>query len=202
MVSAGDLILSLTTAYFLIKTKQGVLPQTVGLISALVRLTFQTAAPAALWYPDAYFFSLQPIDGTPLQRHVQPHILAVQARWSRLDIHYVQHGTAQTLRDIHDVDTQCPPHHALGAQHKARAEHQQRRDFRGAFERTAPSDCEFSGTRRIPRVYISYFTPQDSGDVELGPIQVLTQTETHIVSRSVAADFIVPKISEMGVIGP
>jgi hypothetical protein len=40
----------MTTAYFLLKTKKNVLPQTVGLISALVRLTFQTAAPAALWY--------------------------------------------------------------------------------------------------------------------------------------------------------
>ncbi|KAJ7185819.1 hypothetical protein C8R46DRAFT_387030 [Mycena filopes] len=47
-VFAGDIILSLTTAYFLLKTKKNVLPQTVGLISALVRLTFQTAAPAAL----------------------------------------------------------------------------------------------------------------------------------------------------------
>ncbi|KAJ7512944.1 hypothetical protein B0H11DRAFT_2302969 [Mycena galericulata] len=47
-VFAGDVILSLTTAYFLLKSKKDVLPQTVGLISALVRLTFQTAAPAAL----------------------------------------------------------------------------------------------------------------------------------------------------------
>ncbi|KAJ6542401.1 hypothetical protein B0H10DRAFT_1854675 [Mycena sp. CBHHK59/15] len=42
-LSAGDIILSLTTAYFLIKSKKEVLPQTVGLISALVRLTFQSA---------------------------------------------------------------------------------------------------------------------------------------------------------------
>jgi hypothetical protein len=60
MRPAGDLILSLTTAYFLIKSKQGVLPQTVGLISALVRLTFQTAAPAALWYADSHFLPLAP----------------------------------------------------------------------------------------------------------------------------------------------
>lgn len=57
----------MTTAFYLIKTKKNVLPQyvppilprsyhlivfrrTVGLISALIRLTFQTSAPAALWY--------------------------------------------------------------------------------------------------------------------------------------------------------
>ncbi|KAJ7665959.1 hypothetical protein DFH06DRAFT_1323120 [Mycena polygramma] len=46
--SSGDIILSVTTAYFLLKSKKDVLPQTVGLISALVHLTFQTAAPAAI----------------------------------------------------------------------------------------------------------------------------------------------------------
>ncbi|KAJ6511397.1 hypothetical protein C8R47DRAFT_733184 [Mycena vitilis] len=48
-VFAGDVLLSCTTAYFLIMSKKNVLPQTVGLISALVRLTFQTAAPAAVF---------------------------------------------------------------------------------------------------------------------------------------------------------
>ncbi|KAF7329874.1 hypothetical protein MKEN_00251100 [Mycena kentingensis (nom. inval.)] len=47
-VFAGDLFLTLTTAFFLVRSKKNVLPQTVGLISALVRLTFQTAAPAAI----------------------------------------------------------------------------------------------------------------------------------------------------------
>ncbi|KAJ7184738.1 hypothetical protein C8R46DRAFT_1208914 [Mycena filopes] len=47
-VFAGDIILCLTTTFFLLKSKTDVLPQTVGLISALVRLTFQTSAPAAL----------------------------------------------------------------------------------------------------------------------------------------------------------
>ncbi|CAK5263350.1 unnamed protein product [Mycena citricolor] len=47
-VFAADVSMSLTTAYFLLKTKKNVLPQTVGLISALVRLTLQTAAPVAL----------------------------------------------------------------------------------------------------------------------------------------------------------
>ncbi|KAJ7868688.1 hypothetical protein B0H13DRAFT_2351262 [Mycena leptocephala] len=47
-VFAGDLLLSGGTAYFLIKSRRAALPETMGLISALIRLTFQTAAPAAL----------------------------------------------------------------------------------------------------------------------------------------------------------
>ncbi|PBK92443.1 hypothetical protein ARMGADRAFT_930465 [Armillaria gallica] len=48
IVFAGDVLLAGTTAYFLLKTKKNVLPQTVGMINALVRLTFQTATPAAV----------------------------------------------------------------------------------------------------------------------------------------------------------
>ncbi|KAF9011950.1 hypothetical protein BDQ17DRAFT_1345170 [Cyathus striatus] len=47
-VFAGDFLITCVTAFYLFRTKKNVLPQTVGLISALVRLTFQTAAPAAL----------------------------------------------------------------------------------------------------------------------------------------------------------
>jgi len=47
-VFAGNLILSATTAYFLLKVKLNCHPQSVGLVSAVVRLTFQTAAPATL----------------------------------------------------------------------------------------------------------------------------------------------------------
>ncbi|KAJ6479111.1 hypothetical protein C8R45DRAFT_1101523 [Mycena sanguinolenta] len=48
-VFAGDVCMTSLTAYFLIKSKADVLPQMVGLINSLVRLTFQTAAPAAIW---------------------------------------------------------------------------------------------------------------------------------------------------------
>ncbi|KAK0213622.1 hypothetical protein IW262DRAFT_1410506 [Armillaria fumosa] len=48
IVFAGDVLLAGTTAYFLLKTKKDVLPQTVGIINALIRLTFQTATPAAV----------------------------------------------------------------------------------------------------------------------------------------------------------
>ncbi|KIY49260.1 hypothetical protein FISHEDRAFT_7584, partial [Fistulina hepatica ATCC 64428] len=47
-VFAGDLSLTCTTAYFLIKSKKNVHPQTVGLINALVRLTFSTVLPGAI----------------------------------------------------------------------------------------------------------------------------------------------------------
>lgn len=49
-LSAGDVVLSVTTAYFLLKFKKNCHPSSVGLISALVRLTFETAAPATIWY--------------------------------------------------------------------------------------------------------------------------------------------------------
>ncbi|GLB44884.1 hypothetical protein LshimejAT787_1802210 [Lyophyllum shimeji] len=47
-VFAGDLLITVLTAYHLLKSRKDVLPQTVGILRALVRLTFQTAAPASL----------------------------------------------------------------------------------------------------------------------------------------------------------
>ncbi|KAK2460034.1 hypothetical protein APHAL10511_007957 [Amanita phalloides] len=47
-VFAGDLMVTLSTAFFLLRSRKEVLPQTVGIIDALIRLTFSTAAPAAL----------------------------------------------------------------------------------------------------------------------------------------------------------
>ncbi|KAJ7897424.1 hypothetical protein B0H13DRAFT_2521811 [Mycena leptocephala] len=44
----GDIALTSSTAYFLIKYKKNVLPQSVGVLNALIRLTFQTAAPATI----------------------------------------------------------------------------------------------------------------------------------------------------------
>ncbi|KAJ7890265.1 hypothetical protein B0H13DRAFT_2531316 [Mycena leptocephala] len=44
----GDIALTSSTAYFLIKYKKDVLPQSVGVLNALIRLTFQTAAPATI----------------------------------------------------------------------------------------------------------------------------------------------------------
>ncbi|KAF7324552.1 hypothetical protein MKEN_00496500 [Mycena kentingensis (nom. inval.)] len=47
-VFAGDVCLTLATAVFLLQSKKDVLPQTAGLIGALIRLTFMTAAPVAV----------------------------------------------------------------------------------------------------------------------------------------------------------
>ncbi|KAJ6462671.1 hypothetical protein C8R47DRAFT_1225455 [Mycena vitilis] len=47
-VFAGDLLLTVTSAFFLIKTRKRAVSDTVDLIDNLIRLTFQTAAPAAL----------------------------------------------------------------------------------------------------------------------------------------------------------
>ncbi|KAJ6555454.1 hypothetical protein DFH09DRAFT_1165406 [Mycena vulgaris] len=47
-VFAGDLILCGTTTYFLSTRSKQVLPQTAGMLNAILKLTFQSAAPAAL----------------------------------------------------------------------------------------------------------------------------------------------------------
>ncbi|KAJ7243810.1 hypothetical protein B0H12DRAFT_968147, partial [Mycena haematopus] len=47
-VFAGDVILSVTTAYLLIRTKKTVLNQTAEVINCLISLTFQTSTPAAI----------------------------------------------------------------------------------------------------------------------------------------------------------
>ncbi|KAJ7185246.1 hypothetical protein C8R46DRAFT_981778 [Mycena filopes] len=47
-VFGGDVLLTGTTAYFLLSSRKEVLPQTAGFINQLLRLTFQTAAPATL----------------------------------------------------------------------------------------------------------------------------------------------------------
>ncbi|KAJ7596188.1 hypothetical protein C8J56DRAFT_775207 [Mycena floridula] len=47
-VFTGDLLLSMSTVFFLLRSKKSVLPQTAGLFTALIRLTLESAAPAAV----------------------------------------------------------------------------------------------------------------------------------------------------------
>ncbi|KAJ6540608.1 hypothetical protein B0H19DRAFT_1381646 [Mycena capillaripes] len=47
-VFAGDVILCLSTTYFLLQHSQDVLPQTAGVLNALLKLTIQSASPAAI----------------------------------------------------------------------------------------------------------------------------------------------------------
>ncbi|KAJ7122314.1 hypothetical protein C8R44DRAFT_553002, partial [Mycena epipterygia] len=44
----GDILLSSATVYFLMRSKKHAIPQNIGLFNALIRLTFQTAAPATI----------------------------------------------------------------------------------------------------------------------------------------------------------
>ncbi|KAJ6616726.1 hypothetical protein B0H10DRAFT_2219219 [Mycena sp. CBHHK59/15] len=136
-VCAGDIILSLTTAYFLIKSKKGVLPQTVGLISALVRLTFQTAAPAALCAMFNLIFSQAYPGGVAIIstafNMALPKLYAISMMWT------------------------------LNARRSIRATHSSRNGMTN-------SSNEISGGRSRGQ--------RRTGDMELGAIQVLTQTET------------------------
>ncbi|KAJ7238944.1 hypothetical protein C8J57DRAFT_1565716 [Mycena rebaudengoi] len=71
-VFAGDVILSVTTAYFLIKTKKNVLStQTAELIHSLIRLTFQTATPAAVIAMFNLIFSQMYRTNQPLLGYVE-----------------------------------------------------------------------------------------------------------------------------------
>ncbi|KAJ7456062.1 hypothetical protein FB451DRAFT_1407399 [Mycena latifolia] len=134
-VFAGDVIMAFTTAYFLLKSKKDVLPQTVGLISALVRLTFQTAAPAALCAMFNLVFSQVNPGGSGITstafNEALPKLYAVSMMWT------------------------------LNARRTIRATH-------GSGITTTSN--EISGARSR--------TQRRQGDMELGPIQVLTQTET------------------------
>ncbi|KAJ7292237.1 hypothetical protein C8J57DRAFT_1212638 [Mycena rebaudengoi] len=140
-VFAGDFSLSLTTAYFLIRTKKAVLPQTAGLINALIRLTFQTAAPGALCAMLNLVFSQYKPGGpgriSTAFNMMLPKLYAISMMW-----------TLNARRGIRMADSK---------------------------RRLKNSSNGSSGSRsRRPRRVTD-------GDVELGPIQVLTQTETHIV---------------------
>ncbi|KAJ7458185.1 hypothetical protein FB451DRAFT_1564034 [Mycena latifolia] len=136
-VFAGDVIMSCTTAYFLLKSKKNVLPQTVGLISALVRLTFQTAAPAAIFAMFNLIFSQVNPGGSGITstafNMALPKLYSVSMMWT------------------------------LNARRTIRATHSSHNG------RTTTSN-EFSGGRSRAQ--------RRQGDMELGTIQVLTQTET------------------------
>ncbi|KAJ7668027.1 hypothetical protein B0H17DRAFT_1210180 [Mycena rosella] len=142
-VFAGDITLCMATAYFLFRSKQNVLPQTVGLINALVRLTFQTAAPAAICAMFNLIFSQVNAGNSLISTAFNmalPKLYAVSMMWT------------------------------LNARRTIRASHSSRNGM------TNTTSNELSGGR-------SRAQRRANGDVELGAIQVLTQTETHIDVR-------------------
>ncbi|KAJ7138888.1 hypothetical protein C8R46DRAFT_1200961 [Mycena filopes] len=144
-VFAGDIILCLTTAYFLLKSKTDVLPQTVGLISALVRLTFQTAAPAAICAMFNLIFSQSNPGGSGIIstafNMMLPKLYAVSMMWT------------------------------LNARRTIRASTHNSRNGNGM----TTSSNEISGARSRAR--------RGLNDVELGQIQVVTETETTVDVR-------------------
>ncbi|KAJ7054251.1 hypothetical protein C8F01DRAFT_500720 [Mycena amicta] len=138
-VFAGDVCLSATTATFLLRSKKDVLPQTAGLISALIRLSLTTAAPAALCALFNLVFSQTNIGGGSLIstafNMALPKVYAISMLWT------------------------------LNARRSIIMMHSSRN---GVSNMTSN---ERSGARSRPQRRLN-------GDVELGAIQVLTQTET------------------------
>ncbi|KAJ7221943.1 hypothetical protein C8J57DRAFT_1593707 [Mycena rebaudengoi] len=138
-VCAADFLITLSTAFFLIRTKKNILPQTAGLINSLVRLTFQTAAPAALCallnvvlLETAKQPTLSIIFNMPL-----PKLYAISMMWT------------------------------LNARRAIRVQ-----KSRTGGTHTGSSSNEISGGRSRPQ------RRGPNGDIELGAIQVITQTET------------------------
>ncbi|KAJ7367021.1 hypothetical protein DFH08DRAFT_1005018 [Mycena albidolilacea] len=90
IVFAGDLLLCANTTYFLLKRLKQVLPQTAGMLNAVVKLTFQSAAPAALCTlinlvcsqsgnisADANGWTM----GSLISNSIMPKLYAISAMW-------------------------------------------------------------------------------------------------------------------------
>ncbi|KAJ7784213.1 hypothetical protein B0H16DRAFT_1708947 [Mycena metata] len=86
----GDAILTLTTAYFLLSTKKYTISsQTAGLISSLVHLTFQTAAPTSIVAMINLIFSQMYKSYNPLLGYIElvfnqplPKLYAISMMWT------------------------------------------------------------------------------------------------------------------------
>ncbi|KAK0226698.1 hypothetical protein IW262DRAFT_1457949 [Armillaria fumosa] len=85
-VFVGDVLLAVAMAYFLLCTKKRVLPQTKNLLDSLIRLTFQTAAPAVIvallnlifvFLPDPYVKGISSAFIQPL-----PKLYAISMMWT------------------------------------------------------------------------------------------------------------------------
>ncbi|KAJ7221944.1 hypothetical protein C8J57DRAFT_244890 [Mycena rebaudengoi] len=137
IVCAADFLITLSTAFFLIRSKKNILPQTVGLINSLVRLTFQTAAPAALC--------------------------------ALLNVLVLETSKKPTLSIIFNMP--LPKLYAISMMWTLNARRALVQRSRGGTH-TGSSTNEISGGRSRPT------RRGPNGDVELGAIKVLTQTET------------------------
>ncbi|KAJ7112534.1 hypothetical protein C8R44DRAFT_631698 [Mycena epipterygia] len=108
-VFAADVCLTLTMAYFLIKSRKDLLPQSAGLVNALLRLTFQTAAPATFCAMTYLIVSQITIDtGVPTPSNIitlvnmpLPKLYAISMMWTlnarrTLRAHRTPHGMSGT----------------------------------------------------------------------------------------------------------
>ncbi|KAJ7922009.1 hypothetical protein B0H13DRAFT_2317936 [Mycena leptocephala] len=134
-VFAGDVCMTSLTAYFLIKSKTDVLPQMVGLINSLVRLTFQTAAPAAICALFNLAFSQKNPGGSGI----------------------ISTAFNEMIPKLYAISMM----YTLNARHTIRASH-----LGVAANSNEIAGGRSRGTRRQ--------------DIELGQIQVVTQTGTHV----------------------
>ncbi|KAJ6462742.1 hypothetical protein C8R47DRAFT_1327090 [Mycena vitilis] len=90
LTMAGDILLTSTTAYFLIRCRKDVLPASVGVLNALIRLTFQTAAPATVCALIGFIFSLAfpnvvphaRVVGTLAANVILPKLYAFSMMWT------------------------------------------------------------------------------------------------------------------------
>ncbi|KAF7354085.1 hypothetical protein MVEN_01095900 [Mycena venus] len=154
-VFAGDITLCLTTAFFLIKSKKDVLPQTVGLINSLVRLTFQTAAPRCILYHQSAMFNL-----VFSQMYTSSKAALVSTAFN------------MALPKLYAVSMMW----TLNARHTIRAMNSGS-DGNGMMTVSVEplSDARSRAQRRT------------NVDIELGAIQMLTQTEQHSDVRDIFA---------------
>ncbi|KAK0188398.1 hypothetical protein F5146DRAFT_664287 [Armillaria mellea] len=97
-VFVADVLLAATTAFFLLRTRRNVMPQTVGMINALVRLTFQTAMPAVICALLTLICVYLPLDKPRVANtfnQALPKLYAISMMWTlnaRKDIRVFYYG--------------------------------------------------------------------------------------------------------------
>ncbi|KIY67000.1 hypothetical protein CYLTODRAFT_454880 [Cylindrobasidium torrendii FP15055 ss-10] len=108
-ILAGDLMLTLLTIFFLIRSRRNVQSQGVSLITSLVRLTFQSAAPAAVCALFNLVFS-QVYTGNDALISVAfnmmlPKLYGISMMWTlnaRREIRAVSNGTSRFVGGLGD----------------------------------------------------------------------------------------------------
>ncbi|KAJ7617917.1 hypothetical protein FB45DRAFT_216177 [Roridomyces roridus] len=138
-VFAGDFLLTLSTAWFLIKSRKNAMSHTADLITSLIRLTFQTAAPAAICAMFNLVFSQKNPGGSGI----------------------ISTAFNMALPKLYAISMM----YTLNARRTISAQHSSHKGM------TTTSNEISGGRSRATR-------RRGGNDMELGQIQVITQTET------------------------